>query len=141
MICHWTLEIICFEMQMDRLDKSESFLACHINYLIIWPLIHHPFFTGKVYKVAFFLFQLQLFSHLWDLSVVPEPGGPGGPLAPPIFCRSVNPIRTREGRLSPPITTGLPNVFHLPASLHLDRVFGQKFTRNAKNWFECLNLI
>ena len=85
MICHWTLEIICFEMQMDRLDKSESFLACHINYLIIWPLIHHPFFTGKVYKVAFFLFQLQLFSHLWDLSVVPEPGGPGGPLAPPQY--------------------------------------------------------
>ena len=50
-------------------------------------------------------------------SVMPEPGGPGGPLAPPIFCRSVNPIRTGEGRLSPPITTGPPNVFHLPASL------------------------
>ena len=48
------------------------------------------------------------------ISVVPEPGGP---LAPPIFCRSVNPIQTREGRLSPPITTGPPNVFHLPASL------------------------
>ena len=24
---------------------------------------------------------------------MPEPGGPGGPLAPPIFVRSVNPIR------------------------------------------------
>ena len=34
-----------------------------------------------------------------------------------IFGRSVNPIPTREGRLSPPITTGTPNVFHLPASL------------------------
>ena len=45
-------------------------------------------------------------------------GGPGGPLAPPpIFFRSVNPITTGEGRLSPPITTGTPNVFHLPASL------------------------
>ena len=44
-------------------------------------------------------------------------GGPGGPLAPPIFGRSVNPIPTGEGRLSPPITTGTPNVFHLPASL------------------------
>ena len=48
---------------------------------------------------------------------MPEPGGPGGPLAPLIFCRSVNPIQTGEGRLSPPITTGAPNVFHLPASL------------------------
>ena len=40
--------------------------------------------------------------------VVPEPGGPGGPLAPPIFGRSVNPIWTGEDRLSPPITTGPP---------------------------------
>jgi hypothetical protein len=46
-----------------------------------------------------------------------EPGGPGGPLAPPIFGRSVNPIPTWEGRLSPPITTGTPNFFHLPALL------------------------
>ena len=48
---------------------------------------------------------------------MPEPGGPWGPLAPPIFGRSVNPIPTGEGRLSPPITTGTPNIFHLPASL------------------------
>ena len=48
---------------------------------------------------------------------MPELGGPGGPLAPPIFGRSVNPISTGEGRLSPPITTGTPNVFHLLASL------------------------
>ena len=51
--------------------------------------------------------------------MVPEPGGPGGPLAPPLFGRSVNPIPTGEGRLSLPITTGTPNVFHLPASLDL----------------------
>ena len=31
--------------------------------------------------------------------------------------RSVNPIPTGEGRLSPPIISGTPNVFHLPASL------------------------
>ena len=35
----------------------------------------------------------------------------------PIFGRSYNPIRTGEGRLSPPITTGPLNGFHLPASL------------------------
>ena len=43
--------------------------------------------------------------------------GTGGATGPPIFGRSVNPIPTGEGRLSPPITTGTPNVFHLPASL------------------------
>ena len=42
-------------------------------------------------------------------SVMPEPA--------PIFGRSVKPIPTGEGRLSPPITTGTPNVFHLPESL------------------------
>ena len=37
-------------------------------------------------------------------------GGPGGPLPPPpIFGRSVNPISTREGRLSPLIAT--PPIF------------------------------
>ena len=46
-------------------------------------------------------------------------GGPGGSLAPPIFGRSVNPFQTGEDRLSPLITTGTLNVFHLPASLTL----------------------
>ena len=41
-------------------------------------------------------------------------------LAPPIFDRSVNPIPNGVGRLSPPNTTGTPNVFHLPASLSLN---------------------
>ena len=51
--------------------------------------------------------------------VMPEIEEPGGPLPPPpIFGRSVNPIPTGEGRLFPLITTGTPNVFHLPASLH-----------------------
>ena len=43
---------------------------------------------------------------------------------PPIFGRSVNPIPTGEGRLSPPITTGTPNDFHLPASLAQLRSLG-----------------
>ena len=41
---------------------------------------------------------------------MPEPER-GGALAPPIFDRSVNPISTGEGRLSPPITTGNPQCF------------------------------
>ena len=44
-------------------------------------------------------------------------GGARGATDPPIFGRSVNPIPTGEDRLSPPITTGTSNVFHLPASL------------------------
>ena len=51
--------------------------------------------------------------------MMPEPGGPGGPVAPPIFGRSVNPITTGEGRLSPPITSGTPKIFHLPTSLQV----------------------
>jgi len=43
--------------------------------------------------------------------------GPGGPLAPPIFGRSVNPIQTGGGQIMPTTTTGPPKVFHLPASL------------------------
>ena len=38
-------------------------------------------------------------------------GGAGGPLSPPIFGRSVNPIQIGEGRLSPHITTGPPQCF------------------------------
>jgi hypothetical protein len=46
-------------------------------------------------------------------------GGARGATAPhPIFGRSVNPIPIGEGRLSPPIITGTPNVFHLPAALY-----------------------
>ena len=48
---------------------------------------------------------------------MPEPGGPGGPLPPPIFGKPVNPIPTMGGRFCPPFTSGTPNVFHLPASL------------------------
>ena len=53
-------------------------------------------------------------------SVMPELGGPGGPLVPSILDRSVDPISTGEGGLSPPITTDTPNVFQLPASLALN---------------------
>ena len=68
-------------------------------------------------------------------SVVPELGGPGGPLAPPIFCRSVNPIWTGEGRLSPPITTSPSNVFDLPAALGIIWRWNQwNFEFDLKTW-------
>ena len=53
-------------------------------------------------------------------------GGARGATGPPIFGRSVNPISTGEGRLSPPITAGTPKVFHLLASL-LCIIFHSRF--------------
>ena len=58
---------------------------------------------------------------------MPELGGPGGPLAPPIFGRSVNPIQTGGGQIMPTITTGPPKVFHLPASLSSNTNEGVNF--------------
>ena len=49
---------------------------------------------------------------------MPEPGGgAGGPLAPPIFAGSVNPILTGEVRLFPPITTGPPTQSFSPSGI------------------------
>ena len=50
-------------------------------------------------------------SLLITTAVVPELGGPGGPLAPPIFGRSVNPIPTGGGQIMPTISTGPPQSF------------------------------
>ena len=60
---------------------------------------------------------------------MPEPGGSGGPLAPQYLADQLTlHIPTGEGRLSPPITTGNPNVFHLPAALYIIvSVRNQKF--------------
>ena len=73
--------------------------------------------TRRIISIMFLDIVDIICTLLQHITVMPEPGGPGGPLAPPMFGRSVNPIPTGEGRLSPPITTGTPNVFHLPASL------------------------
>ena len=56
----------------------------------------------------------------------------------PIFGRKVNPIPTGKGRLSPPITTGTPNVFHLPASLPLNKLPWRKdkLLEVDKEWFQ-----
>ena len=50
---------------------------------------------------------------VWINEHISSDAGTGrGPLAPPIFGRSVNPIlQNGEGRLSPPIATGTPNMF------------------------------
>ena len=57
---------------------------------------------------------------------MPELRGPGPSV--PTFGRSVNPIPTGEDRLSTPITTGTPNVFHLPASLYPNKYVIQEYS-------------
>ena len=44
-------------------------------------------------------------------------GGAGGACAPPLFDRSVNPISTRGGTLSPPSTTCPPAFSELATAL------------------------
>ena len=70
-------------------------------------------------------------------------GGAKGATGPPIFGRSVNPIPTEEGRLSPPITTGTPNVFHLSASLTYSEQYDLAPFSNTKMslGFEIINLV
>ena len=55
--------------------------------------------------------QWKLYTFAYFIKVIYEA------VMPEKFGRSVNPIPTGEVRLSPPITAGTPNVFHLPASL------------------------
>ena len=52
-------------------------------------------------------------------SVKPEPGGQGGHWPPQYLADQLTLFQLGEGRLSPPISTGPPNVFHLPASLEI----------------------
>ena len=56
--------------------------------------------------------------NIYCIAVMPEPGGPGGPLAPPIFGSSVDPILTRGGQIMPTNYYKLPKNCHLPASLN-----------------------
>ena len=57
--------------------------------------------------------------------MLPSDAGTGGTrgatASPPIFSRSVNPIPTGEGRLSPPITTAPPPQFFSPSSITATR--------------------
>ena len=48
---------------MDRRINPKILLGYHINFLSIWPFMHHPWFpTRKSSKLTFVCFQLLLFS-------------------------------------------------------------------------------
>ena len=102
------------------LKAQAAFLHLFPNNLLIFEIVKFPKSGYKIRKINpdLYRFMLAKLRIVFTISVMPEPGGPGGPMAPPIFGRSVNPIPTGKDRLSPPITTGTPNVFHLPASLY-----------------------
>ena len=54
---------------------------------------------------------------MYSDAVMPELGGQGGHWPPQYLADQLTLFQPGEGRLSPPITTGPPNVSHLPASL------------------------
>ena len=51
-----------------------------------------------------------------SVKVIPEPGGARA-TDPQYLADQITLFQPEEGRLSPPIITGLPKFFHLPASL------------------------
>ena len=66
------------------------------------------------------------------------------PLTQPIFSKIIDSCFYFPERFSDFSCWKYPQelqLLHLKTSYHLNRVFGQKFTRNAKNGFECLKLI
>ena len=57
------IHFIRFEMHMDGRINLKILLGYHINFLSIWPFMHHPWFpTRKSSKLTFVCFQLLLFS-------------------------------------------------------------------------------
>ena len=61
-ISRWLFEIIhiiCFQIWDLRSRDLKIFLGYDINYLSIWPFMHHPWFpTRKASKLIFVCFQL-----------------------------------------------------------------------------------
>ena len=53
------------------------------------------------------------------MSVVPEPGGPGGPLAPQYLADQLTIFEPGGGQIIPTYYYWPPNVFHLPAPLNV----------------------
>ena len=55
-------------MHMDSRINLKILLGYHINFLSIWPFMHHPWFpTRKSSKLTFVCFQLQLLNTLQGL--------------------------------------------------------------------------
>ena len=60
-------------------------------------------------------------ARLWLSKLGPVTGGEGGagePLVPQYLADQLTIFQLEKGRLSPPITTGIPNVFNFSATLH-----------------------
>ena len=90
-----------------RTEAEDDIFRQERTVLLVVGIIHLAIFVQCLLSCAY---TTKLLRYV-NATVMPKP-------APRIFCTSVDPIRTGEGRLSPPITTGTPNVFHLPAPLN-----------------------
>ena len=69
---------------------------------------------------------------------MPEPGGPGGPLAPPIFGRSVNPIQTGGGQIIPTYYYWHPQCFSPSGITALNRQITKRGGWNKRGGWDFL---
>ena len=89
--------------------------VCSLSFLILIILGFLPF----LFKFSSTYFVPDCCSsHMIYLTVMPEPGGPGGQWPSQYLANELTLLQPGEGRLSPPISTGTPKFFHLPASLN-----------------------
>jgi hypothetical protein len=84
---------------------------------IIYLCLSTNFWHLKSFYV-FFSSISQLFSAPLSMIQGCRQGGAREALAPPVFVRSVNPISTRGGTLSPPSTTSPPGFLYLATALY-----------------------
>ena len=70
---------------------------------------------------------MKIQSQKKNRTVMPEPGGPGGPLAPPIFGRSVNPIQTGGAQTVPTYYFWPPQYFSPSGITDVDSSYAKIF--------------
>ena len=141
------LKLSCFLGQRKKNCKCRKSVSSkktrmRIGYPKLWHIwkLWHNLFKKTFYcqngMKSIALSFLRNFEIFVIHTVMPEPGGQRATAPPPIFGRSVNPIPTGEGRLSPPITTWHPQCFS-PSSItvHTDGAEIEDNSRHiTKGW-------
>ena len=131
----WHQGQVCFSHGQGGMTFQTSRAQVQRNWEGVRGRISAPIYNRKQGITLVWLSDLKLFlfRSVFTIQWCWNRGrGPGGPLAPPVFCRSVNPIWTGEGRLSPPITTAPPMFFTFRHHCNLSSCFftsliGQKY--------------
>ena len=107
--------------------KQQKHRCLCFHYEIFWPnfdvIIDYPYLT--------------LLTYLSSLQWCRDWGGQGGHWPSQYLADQLTPFQPGEGRLSPPITTGPPKVFHLPASVvFMCSFFKWRFYSLERLWFQ-----